>query len=37
MINDGKIKYIVVDGILELKVVIVDKFKWENGLIYEVN
>lgn len=33
-INEGKTKYTTVDGIIELKQAIVDKFKRENGLTY---
>jgi len=36
-INDGKTKYTAVDGIPELKAVIVDKFARENGLTYAAN
>ncbi len=35
-INDGKTKYTAVDGIVELKQAIIDKFKRENGLDYSL-
>lgn len=36
-INRGETKYTAVDGIIELKQAIVDKFKRENGLDYALN
>lgn len=37
VIEVGKIKYIVVDGIFELKEVIIVKFQCENGVSYKLN
>ncbi len=36
-INNGKTKYTAVDGIIELKEAIVNKFKKDNSLYYETN
>lgn len=36
-INDGKTRYTAVDGIIELKQAIVDKFQRENGLSYSTS
>ncbi|OUU61719.1 MAG: aspartate aminotransferase [Alphaproteobacteria bacterium TMED62] len=36
-INQGKTKYTAVDGILELKEAIIDKFSRENNLLYNTN
>jgi len=36
-INDGKTKYTAVDGTVELKQAVIDKFSRDNGLDYEAN